>query len=213
METSWTDVLKIVSGVIAALGGGGFIVAGLSSWLGKVWANRLMAEEKAKYEKELERLAKQLERKNYVSKVRFDAEFAIYRELSKTLVIVVQDTSLLFPVGGLQYAPASEQAKKQMYKEYYEDAYKSYTAFSNCLASNSAFIAGDIYQDFESIRKKICQQVNFYPAIIGLTNTPYLSQEKTEECWRYTAEVYAEQQKLQNKLRKYLKALDVVDEK
>ena len=86
METSWTDVLKIVSGVIAALGGGGFIVAGLSSWLGKVWANRLMAEEKAKYEKELERLAKQLERKNYVSKVRFDAEFAIYRELSLTCI-------------------------------------------------------------------------------------------------------------------------------
>ena len=201
-----------IFGILGSVGGGGAIVAGLSSWLGKVWANRLMAEEKAKYEKELERLTKQLERKNYVSKVRFDAEFAIYRELNKTLVLVVQDASLLFPIGGLQYTPRDEHATREMYKEYYEDAYKSYTAFSNCLASNSAFIAGDIYQDFESIRKKICQQVNFYPAIIGLTNTPYLSQEKTEECWRYTAEVYAEQQKLQNKLRKYLKDLDVVDE-
>lgn len=213
MEIAWIEVLKIVAGVIAALGGGGAIVAGLSSWLGKVWADRLMAEEKAKYEKELERLTKQLERKNYVSKVRFDAEFAIYRELSKTLVIVVQDTSLLFPVGGLQYAPASEQAKKQMYKEYYEDAYKSYTDFSNCLASNSAFIAEDIYQDFESIRKKVCQQVNFYPTIIGMVNTPDLSRKKIEECWSYTAEVYVEQQKLQNKLREYLKTLDVLDEK
>ena len=213
MEIAWIEVLKIVAGVIAALGGGGAIVAGLSSWLGKVWADRLMAEEKAKYEKELERLTKQLERKNYVSKVRFDAEFAIYRELSKTLVIVVQDTSLLFPVGGLQYAPASEQAKKQMYKEYYEDAYKSYTDFSNCLASNSAFIAEDIYQDFESIRKKVCQQVNFYTTIIGMVNTPDLSRKKIEECWSYTAEVYVEQQKLQNKLREYLKTLDVLDEK
>ena len=124
MNYSWTDVIKIVAGVIAALGGGGAIVAGLSSWLGKVWADRLMVKETAKFREDLERLTKQLERKNYVSKVRFDAEFAIYRELSKTLVIVVQDTSLLFPVGGLQYAPASEQAKKQMYKEYYEDAYK-----------------------------------------------------------------------------------------
>ena len=60
MEISWTEVLKIALGVIAALGGGGAIVAGLSSWLGKVWANRLMAEEKIKYEKELERLAKRL---------------------------------------------------------------------------------------------------------------------------------------------------------
>ena len=96
MEISWTEVLKIVSGVIAVLGGGGFIVAGLSSWLGKVWANRLMAEEKAKYEKELERLAKQLERKNYVSKVRFDAEFAIYQELSKVFFDVVVAQNDLF---------------------------------------------------------------------------------------------------------------------
>ena len=213
MDCSWTDIVKIVAGVIAALGGGGAIVAGLSSWLGKVWADRLMVKETAKFREDLERLTKQLERKNYVSKVRFDAEFAIYRELSKTLVIVVQDTSLLFPVGVLQYAPASEQAKKQMYKEYYEDAYKSYTDFSNCLASNSAFIAEDIYQDFESIRKKVCQQVNFYPTIIGMVNTPDLSRKEIEECWSYTAEVYAEQQKLQNKLRKYLKTLDVVDEK
>ena len=209
MSEFWLTIL----GILGSVGGGGAIVAGLSSWLGKVWADRLMAKETAKFREDLERLTKQLERKNYVSKVRFDAEFAIYRELSKTLVVVVQDASLLFPLDGLQYAPSDDKARRQMYKEYYEDAYKSYTAFSNCLASNSAFIAEDIYQDFESIRKKICQQINFYPAIIGLTSTPYVSQEKTEECWRYTAELYEEQQKLQNKLRKYLKTLDVVDEK
>jgi len=69
MEISWTEVLKIALGVIAALGGGGAIVAGLSSWLGKVWADRLMAKETAKFREDLERLTKQLERKNYVSKV------------------------------------------------------------------------------------------------------------------------------------------------
>ena len=151
-----TEFWQTVIGVLSSVGIGGAIVAGLSSWLGKVWADRLMVKETAKFREDLECLTKQLERKNYVSKVRFDAEFAIYRELSNALVVVVQDSSVLFPMGGLQYVPANEQEKRQMYKECYEKAYKSYFDFSNCLASNSAFIAEDIYRDFESIRKKVC---------------------------------------------------------
>ena len=101
MEIAWTEVLKIVAGVIAALGGGGAIVAWLSSWLGKVWADRLMVEEKAKYEKELERLAKQLERKNHVSKVRFDAEFTMYQELIEKFMKMVDATLDCYPAAFL----------------------------------------------------------------------------------------------------------------
>ncbi len=50
------DMLSIVAGIIVSLGGGAAIVFGFSSWLGKVWANRLMEVEKAKHVKELERL-------------------------------------------------------------------------------------------------------------------------------------------------------------
>ena len=98
MEIAWTDIVKIVAGVIAALGGGGAIVAWLSSWLGKVWANRLMIKETAKFREDLERLTKQLERKNYVSKVRFDAEFAIYRELCDVTYELINHTCILFPL-------------------------------------------------------------------------------------------------------------------
>jgi inorganic triphosphatase YgiF len=45
--------------VIVALGGGGGIVLGLSNWLGKVWAERLMQKEKATYERELEDFKRQ----------------------------------------------------------------------------------------------------------------------------------------------------------
>ena len=44
MESSlWQTVL----GLLTALGGGGLIVLGLSSWLGKVWADRLGEQLKA----------------------------------------------------------------------------------------------------------------------------------------------------------------------
>ena len=56
-----TDAFQIAQAVLVALGGGGFLVFALSSWLGKVWANRLMAKETAKYEDEIERLKSQLQ--------------------------------------------------------------------------------------------------------------------------------------------------------
>ena len=209
MSEFWQTVI----GILGSVGIGGAVVAALSSWLGKVWANRLMAEEKAKYEKELERLSKHLERKNYVSKVRFDAEFAIYRELSKTLVIMEQNASLLFPESGLFFGPQDTQAQKELYQKNYQAAFNAYIAFSHCLASNCAFISEKIFQDFESIRKKVCHQVNFYPMLFLWDNKPAIAQENEEKCWRYTAEIYKEQQALQNKLREYLKTLDVMDEK
>lgn len=46
LSMSGYDVLKIVLGVIASLGGGGAIVLLLSGWLGRVWAERLMEKER-----------------------------------------------------------------------------------------------------------------------------------------------------------------------
>lgn len=50
------QVLEVVSGVIVSLGGGAAIVAGCSSWIGKVWADKLMEKEKSKFARELEQL-------------------------------------------------------------------------------------------------------------------------------------------------------------
>lgn len=49
------DILSISGSILASIGGGAAIVFAFSNWLGKVWANRLMEKEKAKYSKELEK--------------------------------------------------------------------------------------------------------------------------------------------------------------
>lgn len=49
-------VVEIALAVVAALGGGGLIVLGLSSWLGRLWADRLMAEQKHQHDQALEKL-------------------------------------------------------------------------------------------------------------------------------------------------------------
>jgi hypothetical protein len=99
------DVLKVVLGVIASLGGGGAIVLGLSGWLGKVWAERLMEKERhehaqalesdrAKYAKELEalkakyeqthrRLQNELDKTIYGHQLKTQTEFNALMELWK----------------------------------------------------------------------------------------------------------------------------------
>lgn len=50
------DVLSVSATILASLGGGGFLVVALSSWLGKLWAERLMSKERRQFEKELKSL-------------------------------------------------------------------------------------------------------------------------------------------------------------
>lgn len=61
---SLLDALNIVVAGVVSIGGGGAIVLGLSSWLGKVWADRLMESEKATHDRDLERLRSELQHIN-----------------------------------------------------------------------------------------------------------------------------------------------------
>jgi hypothetical protein len=65
---------------MVSLGGGGAIVLAFSNFLGKIWADRLMAKERSEHEKELAELRAKLEKANdeCLSKLRMDLE--IYRD-------------------------------------------------------------------------------------------------------------------------------------
>ena len=75
------NIVEIVAGIIVSIGGAGFIVIALSSWLGKIWANRLMQNEKAEHARALESLRNQLtnETESYKVKLR-KSEFIFEKE-------------------------------------------------------------------------------------------------------------------------------------
>ena len=50
------DVIAIGDRLIVSLGGGALIVFAFSSWLGKVWAKRILEKDKRKYKSELEKI-------------------------------------------------------------------------------------------------------------------------------------------------------------
>ena len=59
-----SEVWSITQAIIVSVGGAGIIIIGLSSWLGKVWANRIMETDRAKYARELELLRSKLQHEN-----------------------------------------------------------------------------------------------------------------------------------------------------
>jgi len=76
-----TAVLEVTGAILTALGGGAAIILGFSSWLGKLWANRLMEKEKAEHTRELESLRNRLTQDTESYKVKLKkSEFIFQKE-------------------------------------------------------------------------------------------------------------------------------------
>ena len=90
------DFLKLIGAILAAIGGGGALVFALSSWLGKIWAERILNQDRHRYNVELEkvksdyrqlvdstleRLKDELGRSQFVHRLQFETEFNAYLEL------------------------------------------------------------------------------------------------------------------------------------
>lgn len=58
---TWDDVFKIIFSILASIGAGGAIVLALSSWLGKLWAQRILENERHKLSSELEKTKRDLD--------------------------------------------------------------------------------------------------------------------------------------------------------
>ncbi len=153
----WDTAFEVLGSIFS----GGAIVMAMSSWLGKVWANRIMAKETAEYKERLERLCKELERKNYVSKVRFDAEFAIYRELCESTDDMIRTTYWLFP--DLDKLPSDDDKLKEVYEQRYQDALHAHKHAIRILGSNCAFISEEMYEAFRVLSNMCFQQISWYP--------------------------------------------------
>lgn len=73
------DIFAVTTAGLAALGGGTAIVFGLSSWLGKVWASRIMEAEKAELSKSIETLKAELTRSLEEEKAKLAKAHEYYR--------------------------------------------------------------------------------------------------------------------------------------
>lgn len=92
------ELLELSGVILGSIGSGGAIIVAFSSWLGKVWANRLMEKEKAAHSKDLESLRNRLiqDTESYKIKLKksefiFQKEFEAASKLSELIQSILPE--------------------------------------------------------------------------------------------------------------------------
>ncbi len=83
------QAFQIAQAILLSLGGGAIIVVGLSSWLGKVWASRMMVSERAKYASELEELKAKLHKEAEHNNHLLLQKISLYKEAANPVIALV----------------------------------------------------------------------------------------------------------------------------
>ena len=142
----------------------GVIIVGLSSWLGKVWANRILEKDKlkytleiewlkTKYTQELEKYKVQTEKSIFVHKLQYEKEFEIYSEIWESLFDLHVNTQQLRPI--LDKLPEDVEERKEEKITRAENFSNSYNRFSKLVKKYSPFYPKGIYDSFIELRNKL----------------------------------------------------------
>lgn len=87
-------VIEIASAIIAAVGGASILILSFSSWLGKVWADRILSKEKAQQASDLEEFKNRLLLQSEIHKIRLKKSEVIFAkeiEAASNLVALIRD--------------------------------------------------------------------------------------------------------------------------
>jgi len=189
------QIFEIAAAILTSIGGGTVILFGLSNWLGKVWANRILEKEKSELAKEFEdyktkmdvevdRISKIRDKELYISKVQYDYEYKVYQEIWASMNDLVNNVVSLYPLNANQEKlkeciESAENSSKwdiakdlrEDYKRVAEEIYNkfsvAYQVFDNKIENNSPFYNNCFYVDFCEIRN-LCNEVGSYYKFIEL---------------------------------------------
>src|SRR5262245_26311166 len=105
-------VIEVAAAILVSLGGAGAIVIAAASWLGKVWANRILESDRRRYGEELERVRSELETSRrllqaeldkavHVHRVQFETEFRVLAEIWEKLAVLRSAMGGLRPIADI----------------------------------------------------------------------------------------------------------------
>lgn len=196
--------------MIASFGGIGAIIVAIVKITGDILAERLAKRYEHQLVLDREQYKKQLEKKNYISKVKFDSEFAIYREMSEATMNMVFKSDVLINL--IDILPEDTNEQKKLFQKRSFEATDAYNDANRCLMRNAPFIPEKIFKQFSSLRDKCLLQLidhkTFYLDSDWKENRRELSSEYQNSAKR-TKIISDELNLLMEQLRIYLNALDV----
>ena len=108
--------------------------------------------------KDLEAYKTKLSKKEHISKVRFDAEFEIYRALSKAFFAAYAAVNQIAPCGQIVIL-TDEEAQKDREKNQWINAHNLCVDAQNTLNENAPFITLEIHAAYSEILCTIQSQI------------------------------------------------------
>ncbi len=208
------NIKDVVLWLIASVGGIGFVIVACVSFCSNIIAKRLEEKYTLRINEELERYKASIDNKKYITKTKFDAEFALYQSLSKAYFDIVKAVNVMIPQG-LVHVPADEKKRDEYDEKNYKEAVRCTVIAQDQLNSNAPFIPQDLFDAYEEIRRLCNRQISEFE---DRWNVMLLIPEKekkqlSHEAYARTGEINEKFAELNKKLRDYLDSLDVLEEK
>lgn len=166
------------------------------------------------FDKTLEDKKSQNERKNYISKTKFDLEFSLYRDLTRNFNDLIDKIYILIP-NGIANVPVfnSDEKRDEYERKIHREAAESYNVTYDCLKGNIPFIPESFYNEYKTILQLCHMQLDVYEqrwnASYALLSKKEIQPER--EDFKRTREIKCKFESLNGDIRKYLENLDVLE--
>ena len=152
-------VIEIAGAILFSLGGASAIVIGAASWLGKVWANRILESDRKRYGEELERVRSDLETSRrllqaeldkaiHVHRVQFETEFRVLADIWAKLAVLRSAMRALRPMADIVDPDEDPDARLQRRAGAFEAALHD---FMRAVDDQSPFYPADIFCDIQAM--------------------------------------------------------------
>ena len=208
----FSQIASIATACIVSAGGVGGVAMAVVKFTSNIIADKISAKYENKLEQALEKYKTELSKKEYVSQVRFDAEFEIYRTLSKEFSTAVKNISLMIP-DGIACFPADEEKRTEYENKIYVDTNNAVVVAQDVLYANGAFISEELYNKYNEILTLCSQQLNAFQRRYNVLY--FASQEKkenyTDKEYERTTTIKEKWLELNNCVREYISKLEVID--
>lgn len=207
----FSQIASIATACIVSAGGVGGVAMAVVKFTSNIIADKISAKYENKLEQALEKHKTELSKKEYVSQVRFDAEFEIYRTLSKEFSTAVKNISLMIP-DGIACFPADEEKRTEYENKIYVNANNAVVVAQDVLYANGAFISEELYNKYNEILTLCGQQLNAFQRRFNISYF-YSQGEKsfTREEYKRTTTIKEKWLELNNCVREYISKLEVID--
>lgn len=209
---SWDDIAKIILGIIASVGGIGTIVCFVVKFASEIIADKLSKKYELQMTKAIELYRDKLDKKNYISKARFDKEFEIYQKLSEKALDMTFANYVLFPVH--DSVPPTEEEQKVFFNDRYTKAVQTYNDANRTIKASAPFIPENIYRLFSELRDDCCKQIDDFAVFFlepDYQDNRRELKDDYKECKRRTRVITEKRDEIIGELRHYLFTLDVLD--